>query len=75
MCSRWKTDYGAEKRFFCSSDDVAYSRCIGVERDEDGYVSACFLSKNETPVEVQLGFELVNSNSEEGKRTGIEDGF
>ena len=44
-----------------------------MKRDEDGYLSACFLSKNETPVEVQFGFELVNSKSEHSKRTGKGD--
>ena len=44
-----------------------------MKRDVDGYLHACFLSKNETPVEVQFGFELVNSKSKYSKRTGKED--
>ena len=44
-----------------------------MKRDEDGYLYACLVSKNETRVEVQFGFKLVNSNSERGERTGKED--
>ena len=76
MRSRWKANYGAKKTFFLSSNDVACSRCIGVKRDEKGQLSACFLSKNETQVEVQFGFELVNySDDVHSKRTGKEDRF
>ena len=57
---RWKTDYGAKKTFFRSPDDLTCSRCIGIKRDKDGYLSACLLSKNETQVDVQFGFKLMN---------------
>ena len=62
--SRWKADYGAKKTFFHSSDDVACSRCIGVKRDKDGYLTACLSSKNETRVEVQFGFKLTNCDGD-----------
>ena len=76
MRSRWKAYYGAEKTFFRSSDDLVCSRCIGMKRDEDGYLSAFFVSKNEYRVEVQFGFELVNcANGDHSKRTGKRGGF
>ena len=59
-----------------SSDNLTIClRCIGIKRNDDTYFSACLLSKNETRVEVQLGFELVNLNREYSKRTGKADGF
>ena len=73
--SRWKTDYGAKKAFLRSSD-VACLRCIGIKRDEDRYLCACFSSKNEIRVEVQFGFELVNHyKNAHSKRTGKGNGF
>ena len=42
-----------------------------MKRDEDGYLSACLISKNETRVGVQFGLVLVNHVAvEECKRTG-----
>ena len=47
-----------------------------MKRDEDGYLSACFISKNESQVEVQIGFELVHRTStKHSKRTGKRGGF
>ena len=47
-----------------------------MKRDEDGYLSACFISKNENRVEVQFGFELVNgAKNDHSKRTGKRGGF
>ena len=45
-----------------------------MKRDEGGYLTACLLSKNETRVEVQFGFQLVNRpNDDHSKRTGERD--
>ena len=42
-----------------------------MKRDKDGYLYACLLSKNETQVEVQFGFKLVNHDEDEyAKRFG-----
>ena len=47
-----------------------------MKRDEDGYLSAFFISKNENPVEVQFAFELVQlTNRKHSIRTGKGDGF
>ena len=47
-----------------------------MKHDEGGYLSACLLSKNETRVEVQFGFQLVNHvNDVHSKRTGKKIGF
>ena len=44
--------------------------------DEDGYLSAFFISKNENRVEVQFAFELVKlTNRMHSKRTGEGNGF
>ena len=43
---------------------------------EDGYLSAYFSSKNETRVEAQFGFQLVNyANDDRSERTGNIDLF
>ena len=42
-----------------------------MKRDEDGYLSACLISKNENRVGVQFGFVLMNHvDVEDSKRTG-----
>ena len=47
-----------------------------MKRDEDGYLSACLISKNENRVGVQFGFMLVKSvDVENSKRTGKGSGF
>ena len=47
-----------------------------MKHDKGGYLSACFLSKNETRVEVQFGFQLVNHvNDVHSKRNGKKIGF
>ena len=76
MRSRWKTDYGAKKTLFRISNDLTYSRCIGMKRAEDGYLTACLSSKNEARVKVQFGFELVHPyNDDRSERTGKGNGF
>ena len=46
-----------------------------MKRDADGYLSACFISKNENRVEVQFGFELVHLTSTKySKHTGEKNG-
>ena len=52
------------------------SRRIKIQRNEDGYLSARLLSKNETRVVVQFGFKSVNyTNDDHSKCTGKEEGF
>ena len=48
-----------------------------MKRDKNGSLCACLLSKNETQVEVQLGFWLVENYNDAGqsKGTGKEDRF
>ena len=51
-------------------------RTIGFRRDERGSLLACLESKNETRVDVQFGFTLVNHGADENSHcTGSEMRF
>ena len=60
---------------FCYSILLPF-RCIGLRRNERGSLLACLVSKNETRVDVQFGFTLVNHDADENShRTGKETRF